>query len=476
MQAISSAFILLFSDVLALSLSGLLGLQVRTSLNELQGLPGFSISSLNPQLLFAFSFIVIFFQFESGVYRRRQLFSSELKQIIRSLIIAYLVIFAIVSLGKFSDDVSRLLLAFSLGFVLILLPLTRYFSRRLLYATKLSIEPVLIIGAGEAGIAAARELRDSPLMGFDIIGFIDDSVKDTVVIDTANSELPVIGNISSLKEKVNKHGIKTVIFAIPSMSAKESSALVAIVQPLVERVLVVPDLKGVAILNSELMHLFSEQMFLIRVQNNLQRWENRLVKRCFDISFCVLLLPFIAPFLVLFSFLVKVESSGPAFFRQKRQGKDGIPFYVWKFRSMYKDADVRLKEILSKDPVQKKEWDTYFKLKNDPRITKTGRFLRETSLDELPQIINVFVGDMSLVGPRPVLEQELEEYYGDYALYYNSVRPGISGLWQVSGRNDVDYEKRVALDTWYVLNWSLWFDLVILYKTVFVVLNRKGAY
>ena len=187
MQAISSAFILLFSDVLALSLSGLLGLQVRTSLNELQGLPGFSISSLNPQLLFAFSFIVIFFQFESGVYRRRQLFSSELKQIIRSLIIAYLVIFAIVSLGKFSDDVSRLLLAFSLGFVLILLPLTRYFSRRLLYATKLSIEPVLIIGAGEAGIAAARELRDSPLMGFDIIGFIDDSVKDTVVIDTATA-------------------------------------------------------------------------------------------------------------------------------------------------------------------------------------------------------------------------------------------------------------------------------------------------
>ena len=171
-----------------------------------------------------------------------------------------------------------------------------------------------------------------------------------------------------------------------------------------------------------------------------------------------------------------MESAGPVFFRQKRQGKDGIPFYVWKFRSMYSDADTRLKEILAKDPVQKREWETYFKLKNDPRITKTGRFLRETSLDELPQIINVFSGDMSLVGPRPVLKEELQEYYGDYALYYNSVRPGISGLWQVSGRNDVDYEKRVALDTWYVLNWSLWFDLVILYKTVFVVLNRKGAY
>ena len=143
---------------------------------------------------------------------------------------------------------------------------------------------------------------------------------------------------------------------------------------------------------------------------------------------------------------------------------------------MYKDADDRLREILKNDESARKEWDTYFKLKNDPRITKVGNFLRKTSLDELPQIFNVFKGDMSLVGPRPVLKKEIEEYYRENSQYYLMVKPGITGLWQVSGRNDTSYDFRVKLYTWYVVNWSLWLDIIILFKTFKAVIRKEGSY
>lgn len=139
------------------------------------------------------------------------------------------------------------------------------------------------------------------------------------------------------------------------------------------------------------------------------------------------------------------------------------------------DAKEKLAELLENDPVAKAEWERDFKLKNDPRITKSGAFLRKTSLDELPQIFNVLKGEMSLVGPRPVIEEELERY-GEYVNDYLMVKPGITGMWQVSGRSDIDYKERVLLDSWYVRNWSVWIDIVMLVKTLKVVLLRKGAY
>ena len=143
---------------------------------------------------------------------------------------------------------------------------------------------------------------------------------------------------------------------------------------------------------------------------------------------------------------------------------------------MYHDAMDRLENILTTDPSANLEWETYFKLKNDPRITRVGAFLRKTSLDELPQIFNVLSGDMSLVGPRPVINEEITKYYGEFSDYYHMVRPGITGLWQVSGRNNLDYSMRVRLDAWYVLNWSVWLDIMILFQTIRVVLNKEGAY
>ncbi len=174
--------------------------------------------------------------------------------------------------------------------------------------------------------------------------------------------------------------------------------------------------------------------------------------------------------------IVKIDSPGPVFYSHIRIGQKGKPIRVHKIRTMYKDAGKKLKEFLDKDQSAREEWEAFFKLKNDPRVTKIGKWLRETSLDELPQIINIIKGNMSLVGPRPVLQEEIDNYYREYADYYFMVKPGITGLWQTSGRNDMSYDFRVRLDSWYVLNWSLWFDIVILFKTVMVVLRKEGAY
>lgn len=172
---------------------------------------------------------------------------------------------------------------------------------------------------------------------------------------------------------------------------------------------------------------------------------------------------------------IRTDSQGPVFFAQERIGQYGRIFPCYKFRTMFVHADEKLQSLLERDPDAQKEWESSFKLKEDPRITKAGRFLRRTSLDELPQLWNVIRGDMSLVGPRPIVHEEIEKY-GPYFKEYDQVRPGITGLWQVSGRSNVDYGERVRMDSWYVHNWSVWIDMMLLWRTIKAVMEQKGAY
>lgn len=197
-------------------------------------------------------------------------------------------------------------------------------------------------------------------------------------------------------------------------------------------------------------------------------------KRAADILGALLLIIVLAPVLAILAVAV-AGSRGPILYSQKRVGRNGTEFRCYKFRSMVCDAEAVLRELLAKDPQARAEWAQDYKLKNDPRITRVGAFLRKTSLDELPQLFNVLKGDMSLVGPRPVVRDEIGRY-GKAAALYLSVRPGMTGLWQVSGRNDIRYRRRVAMDTYYVRSWSLWLDIAILLMTVRVVLMRRGAY
>ena len=193
-----------------------------------------------------------------------------------------------------------------------------------------------------------------------------------------------------------------------------------------------------------------------------------------DQSLAVLAFILALPLFVVIPVLVKLTSKGPVFYRQKRLGRNGKEFRIWKFRSMYSDADARLERMLAESPEVSAEWNRGFKLRDDPRVTPFGRFLRRTSLDELPQLFNVFSMDMALIGPRPIVEAEVK-YYGSSYDTFASVRPGITGLWQVSGRSDTDYGHRVALDTYYVLNWSPWLDMWILVRTAFSVMLMRGA-
>ena len=213
----------------------------------------------------------------------------------------------------------------------------------------------------------------------------------------------------------------------------------------------------------------------IKLNYNLFRPINKYVKFIFDRLFAFFFILFTLPIYPIIAILIKLDSKGPILYKQTRVGKNGKLFQVYKFRTMYVDADKKLKEILDKDPNARKEWKKYRKLKNDPRVTRIGKFLRKTSLDELPQIINILKGEMSLVGPRPVTQEEIEKYYKETVKYYYSVLPGITGLWQVSGRNDLDFNARLLLDEFYVLNWSLELDLEIILKTVTVVLTGRGA-
>ncbi|MFM7689231.1 MAG: sugar transferase [Alphaproteobacteria bacterium] len=200
-----------------------------------------------------------------------------------------------------------------------------------------------------------------------------------------------------------------------------------------------------------------------------------IAKRALDIIGAGLGLVVLSPFFLIVALMVRADG-GPAFFAHQRVGRGGNLFGCLKFRSMVIDSQARLEALLANDPAARAEWEATRKLKNDPRITRIGRFLRSTSLDELPQLINVLRGEMSLVGPRPVQDAEIDRYYGASSAHYMAVRPGITGLWQVSGRSETSYESRVALDVSYVSRPSMLADLSILLRTPVAVLSRRGAH
>ena len=239
---------------------------------------------------------------------------------------------------------------------------------------------------------------------------------------------------------------------------------------------IIPAIAGLPLFGVVPHHFFSHEVLLLRVRNNLLVKPLIWLKRAFDLfgAMCGLLV--LSPLLTYVMWRIKQEGGpGAIFFGHVRVGMNGVPFKCWKFRTMVHNSQEVLEHLLATDPQARAEWDTDFKLKNDPRITKIGAFLRKTSLDEIPQLWNVICGEMSLVGPRPIIDAEIERY-GDKVDFYLEARPGLTGLWQVSGRNDTSYAERVALDAWYVKNWNLWYDIAIVCKTIKTVVSGRGAY
>jgi undecaprenyl-phosphate galactose phosphotransferase len=415
----------------------------------------------------------IFFIGYESLYTKRFSFWDETKNLIKACTLAVLVIFALFTVSKMGELVSRLVLITLWAISLVLFPSMRFYGKRILYHIGLWKERVLILGAGETGYLVQKGLERETNLGYVVIGFLDD---DPAKTGTMAADKKVFGKIRHFTKFVNELKIQTIIIAIPSMPFEAYRQLISTVQKYVKHTLLIPGVKGVSLTDSTLSYLFNEELFLIDIKNNLKNPINRLIKRCFDIVLSIFLMPVLLPVILVLAVMIKLDSKGPAFFRQERLGKGGKMFKVMKFRSMYMDNARILQEYLAKNPEVAEEWEKYKKIRGeDPRVTVVGRFLRKTSMDELPQAFNVIKGEMSFIGPRPFLLNEME-YLSDCYDEITMVNPGITGLWQVSGRSDIAFADRIKLDLWYIKNWSIWLDIIILVKTVSVVLKGKGAY
>jgi undecaprenyl-phosphate galactose phosphotransferase len=279
----------------------------------------------------------------------------------------------------------------------------------------------------------------------------------------------------AIEAVIKKTGVKKVLVIAPGLTSESMQAIIYRLQPLVRTVSFIPDMGSMPLAVLDMESLIDGHVVAFTIRNNLSLGYNRLVKRVFDFICTLVGIILLSPVLMAIGVWIYRDSPGPIIFRHYRVGKNGKIFPCYKFRSMCVDADQKLKELLARDPQARAEWDRDFKLKDDPRITKSGAFLRKTSLDELPQLLNVLKGEMSLVGPRPIIQDEVPRY-GKYIRDYYMVRPGVTGMWQTSGRSDVEYDERVQMDTWYVRNWNIWFDVVLIWRTFKVVFSKKGAY
>jgi Undecaprenyl-phosphate galactose phosphotransferase WbaP len=362
-----------------------------------------------------------------------------------------------------------ILLGMILG-TLILLPMGRGLTKRLLSRLGLWGRQVIVLGAGTIGERVVKTLVQTPLQGLQpIAAFDDDWRKHQGVV----AGVPVLGNLAEAETVAKEMGINHAIVAIPSLPPEQLAEFVSRQSRHFGVMQFVPDLVS---LPSEVVYTSNlTGMLALEVHNQLAIPVNRIVKRTLDIIAVTLGGILISPILLLIGIAVYLDSPGPIFFGHKRIGRDGKFFKAWKFRTMISNAQEKLEQYLKENPELETEWRETQKLQNDPRVTRIGKFLRKYSLDELPQLWNVFIGEMSLVGPRPIVEAEAEKYGKGFELY-KLVRPGITGYWQTSGRSDTDYDERVALDSFYVRNWSVWLDIIILVKTPAVVLGGEGAY
>ena len=331
--------------------------------------------------------------------------------------------------------------------------------------------PVIIIGAGKTAELLVKSLQNDPGMGYKIVGFLEDNKVEKGFLE----KYPVLGGFADAENVIKKTKVKNVFIAAPGLNDYALGMLIYRIQPLVENIEVITNLVGVPTGSAEVESIFNEKLLILRLKNNLARPLNRYLKAALDYLLTIVGTILILPLLLFIAVWIYLDAPGPVIFRHMRVGKDGKLFPCYKFRSMYINSQEKLNEILAENSAMRQEWERDFKLKNDPRITKSGAFLRKTSLDELPQIFNVLRGDMSLVGPRPVVQEELARY-GEFVQDYLMVKPGITGMWQVNGRSDTTYDERVQMDVWYVRNWSVWLDVMLLWRTIKAVFKCEGAY
>lgn len=351
---------------------------------------------------------------------------------------------------------------------LIISPLTDSAVRDRLMRRGWCTTPVYILGAGETGQLVARIMRRDQSLGYLPVGFFDDDpAKQLQIIE----DIPVLGRLHQAKSTEGQ--IRTVVLAMPRLDRLRMARLIH--ELAFPNVIVILDLLGIQSLWVEPFDVGGMLGFGIR--KNLLIRRNRILKRILDLALGIPLLIVVAPVIAVAAGFVKLVDRGPALFTQEREGMNGRQMRILKLRTMYADSEAALEHYLKQHPNEREEWLRYFKLKDDPRILPhVGRILRRFSLDELPQLWHVIRGDMSLVGPRPFPQYHIERFSTEFRELRTSVKPGLTGLWQVSARSDGDLLTQEAQDTYYIRNWSLWLDFYIVARTFKAVIAGRGAY
>ena len=336
---------------------------------------------------------------------------------------------------------------------------------------------MVILGSGPAAAQTIRNLRRHPEIGLKPIAVFSDGPpgKDPATGEaiTHLHEAPIVGTLNQLRQVTAAHHMPYAITSVSDLGVERCRQIVRRFSRQFSHMVIVPPALPFSSLWLRTIDLAGTMG--VESQYMLHDFRRQTLKRLLDLALVALFAPAWLTLMGVIALAIVLETGRPVLYRQTRIGRGGGEFRIFKFRSMVADADEVLRHYLDQHPELRAEWQATRKLKDDPRITRVGRFLRRTSLDELPQLFNVIRGDMSLVGPRPIVESEKNLYGKDYS-YYMRTKPGMTGLWQVSGRNDLSYDERVMLDTYYARNWSVWLDIYLLSRTLFAVVFCRGSY
>ncbi len=460
------SFVLAVADLLAFFTAWVLAILIRFTMFGLPVPPAYEIFTiLLPLVLMLNSF--------SGLYNHNLSEVEQLRRITKSTTICYIIAATIFYLTNNAEISSSLPILLAWIFSIIFGPFLRELVRSTFVRMHLWGEPVIIFGNGPLSNDVATYLRTHPRLGYNPVGAVDrrktkrDSTSGTRVIYDA----AIFTNEDAVPTWLKN--IHTAFVVTPETSQSVHEMLIDKQTIRFEQLIMVSSAERTGSLWIQPLDIGG--ILGLKVGQNLLNRSQLLVKRIMDLTIIILAIPFLIPLFGLVAFLIKLDSPGSVFYKQERIGIGGKIFNMWKFRSMYQDSEKKLNEYLTTNPNFKAEYEVSHKLKDDPRVTRIGKILRKFSIDELPQLINVLTNEMSLVGPRPFMPEEIGFYEKCYSLY-TYVLPGVTGLWQISGRSNVTYSTRVNMDEYYLRNWSIWLDIHILSRTVMVVLRGRGSY
>ncbi len=469
---ILSIIFLFLTDILSILISLLIAYAVRAYV-----LPYiFSAFKVKPvplsnflSLFYIFGIWILLF-FHDWLYTRRVAFWEETRLIFKNTTISIVIVMLLTFILRKERVFSRAIFVLLWLFTLILIPLFRFITKNFLSKSGFWKRNVLIAGAGSTGIEVAKEIIMTPYIGYEVAGFLDD---DKEKIGKKIEGIEVLGKLSEVEKWLKRTASEDVIVAIPSISEEKLKSFVEKCEPISKNISFVSKFGLFSLYNlrTETINSF----LLISMRGRLLSSWVRTVKDIYERIFVLLISPILFLFSLIIALLIKIDSPGPVFFSQERLGKEGKKFKLIKFRTMYKNSDEILRNFLALNPEAKEEWEKFKKIRrDDPRVTHFGKFLRKWSLDEIPQFLHVLKGEMSLVGPRPYIPDELDK--NQSLRIITRVKPGVTGLWQIRGRNLLTFEDRVRLDEFYIRNWSLWQDFVILIETIKIVSKGEGAF